>query len=216
MDEWKRAVASLSGKRMEDLCARIDAMRRHHTVYPAPENVFNALEQCPFSRVRVVILGQDPYHGPGQAHGLAFSVPQGVMPPPSLKNIFKEIEQSGCRRDNTPPSTDLTRWARQGVLLLNTVLTVEARKAGSHRNMGWEEITDDIVRTMGEKKEGLVFLLWGSSARKKGALIDRGKHCVLEAPHPSPLSAYRGFFGCNHFALANDYLNKRRETPIMW
>ena len=184
------------------------------TVYPPPACIFQALDLVPFERVRVVILGQDPYHGPGQAHGLCFSVPEGVPMPPSLRNIFQEI------RDDLglplPKSGNLKRWAEQGVLLLNATLTVEAGQAGSHQKKGWEEFTDAIIKKLSDGREGLVFLLWGAYAQKKGEHIDRAKHLVLTAPHPSPLSAHNGFFGCRHFSKTNDYLIARGEKPIVW
>lgn len=183
-------------------------------VFPRGDEIFNALNTTNFDKVRVVILGQDPYHGPGQAHGLSFSVRDGVALPPSLLNIYKEIvaEYGGA----IPRSGDLTRWAAQGVLLLNATLTVRQAQAGSHQNKGWEEFTDAIVRSINERREHVVFLLWGSYAQKKGAIIDRAKHLVLSAPHPSPLSAHRGFLGCGHFKKANEYLSANGYAPIDW
>lgn len=184
------------------------------SIYPKGAEIFNALNTTPFDAVRVVILGQDPYHGPGQAHGLSFSVRKGVPLPPSLLNMYKEIaDEYGTPM---PASGDLTGWAEQGVLLLNATLTVQHGLAGSHQNKGWENFTDAVVRALNEKRENLVFLLWGSYAQKKGALIDRKKHCVLEAPHPSPLSAHRGFFGCGHFKKANAYLVSKGLAPVDW
>jgi uracil-DNA glycosylase len=183
-------------------------------VYPAGSHIFNALNTTPFSKVKVVILGQDPYHGPGQAHGLSFSVPKGVPKPPSLQNISKEIE-SDCGV-KMPASGDLTGWAKQGVLLLNATLTVQQANAGSHQGKGWEEFTDALIRALNDQREHLVFMLWGSYAQKKGAFIDRKKHLVLDAPHPSPLSAHRGFMGCKHFSKANTYLVANGQTPIAW
>ncbi len=184
------------------------------TVYPPPKRIFAALEAVPFDKVRVVILGQDPYHGPGQAHGLCFSVPDGVPKPPSLQNIFKEIKNDlGLP---IPASGNLQPWADQGVLLLNATLTVEAGKAGSHQGKGWEDFTDAIVKKLNEHRTGLVFLLWGAYAQKKGAHIDRAKHLVLQAPHPSPLSAHNGFFDCRHFSKTNEYVVARGEPPIEW
>jgi uracil-DNA glycosylase len=183
-------------------------------VYPPGALIFNALDSTPFDEVKVVILGQDPYHGPGQAHGLCFSVRQGVAPPPSLVNIFKEIEDDlGIGR---PAGGDLGHWAEQGVLLLNAVLTVERGQAGAHQGKGWERFTDRVVKELNEKRDGLVFLLWGSYALKKGAVIDRQRHLVLSAPHPSPLSAHRGFFGCRHFSKTNRYLQQQDLSPIDW
>ncbi len=183
-------------------------------IYPEGKNIFNAMNLLPFEQVKVVIIGQDPYHGPGQAHGLCFSVLPGVAPPPSLKNIFKEIQADlgiapanhGC----------LTSWARQGVLLLNSVLTVEMNKPGSHQGKGWERFTDAIIGALCQEHSGLVFFLWGSYAQKKGALIDQKRHLLLSSAHPSPLSAHRGFFGNRHFSTANDYLRSHSQTPIQW
>lgn len=184
-------------------------------VYPKGEEYFSALNTTPFEQVKVVILGQDPYHGPNQAHGLCFSVKPGVDLPPSLKNIYKEIKADlGIAM---PPNVGfLDSWAKQGVLLLNAVLTVEAGKAGSHAGKGWEEFTDQVIRALNDNREGIVFVLWGSYAQKKGAFIDRKKHFVIEAPHPSPLSAHRGFLGSRPFSKINDYLEKRGKTLINW
>ena len=183
-------------------------------IYPPGRQMFAALDAVPFEAVKVVILGQDPYHGPGQAHGLSFSVPPGVPIPPSLLNIFKEIERDlGLP---VPRHGCLQHWADQGVLLLNAVLSVEAGKAGSHAGRGWEGFTDAVIEALSREREGLVFLLWGSYAQKKGELIDRQRHCVLKAPHPSPLSAHRGFFGCGHFGKANRWLQGRGLAPIDW
>lgn len=183
-------------------------------VYPPGRLIFNAFNLCPFDRVKVVIIGQDPYHGPGQAHGLCFSVNDGVAFPPSLVNIFKEIK-SDIGTD-MPASGNLTRWAQQGVLLLNATLTVRAHQAGSHQNHGWETFTDAAIRVLAEKKEHLVFILWGAYAQRKGAFIDRNRHLVLTSAHPSPLSAYNGFFGNKHFSRTNEYLTAHGETPIVW
>jgi uracil-DNA glycosylase len=183
-------------------------------VYPPAAQIFRAFDECPFEKVRVVILGQDPYHGPGQANGLCFAVGAEAPPPPSLQNIFKEVEADLGHPASRDP--DLSRWARQGVLLLNATLTVRAAQAGSHQNKGWERFTDAAVHALSREREGLVFMLWGSYARRKGASIDRAKHLVLECAHPSPLSAHNGFFGCKHFSKANDYLVARGETPIAW
>ncbi len=185
------------------------------TVYPPAGRIFEAFNRTPLEKTKVVILGQDPYHGPNQAHGLCFSVRHGVAIPPSLVNIYKELENefgvSYADRDG-----DLSHWADQGVLLLNATLTVAAGVAGSHQGKGWERFTDFVVKTLAEKRDHLVFLLWGSYAQHKGAFIDRSRHLVLEAPHPSPLSAFRGFFGCGHFRLANDYLAANGWEPIKW
>ncbi|MFC1690285.1 uracil-DNA glycosylase [Pseudomonadota bacterium] len=183
-------------------------------IYPPGDQIFNALDSTPFDAVKVVILGQDPYHGPSQAHGLCFSVQDGVAIPPSLINIYKELEADlGLVR---PLSGNLQYWAEQGVLLLNAVLTVERGQAGSHQGKGWEQFTDRVVSTLNEGREGLVFMLWGGYASKKGAVIDRTRHLVLTAPHPSPLSAHRGFLGCRHFSKANQWLEQRGEAPIDW
>ncbi len=192
----------------------LERKRAGAVIYPPGPLIFNALDSTPFEQVSVVILGQDPYHGPGQAHGLCFSVPEGVPSPPSLLNIFQEI------RDDlgTPPpaSGNLERWAEQGVLLLNAVLTVERGRAGAHQGKGWERFTDRVVRELNDGRDGLVFLLWGSYALKKGAVIDRSRHLVLTAPHPSPLSAHRGFFGCRHFSKANAWLEKHGKPAVRW
>ncbi len=183
-------------------------------IYPKNCEVFQSLALTPFSDVKVVILGQDPYHGPNQAHGLCFSVQPGVRNPPSLENIFKELASDvGMEK---PSNGCLQGWAKQGVLLLNAVLTVQASNAGSHANRGWETFTDRIVSELNSRRDGIVFLLWGSYAQKKGGIIDRARHTVLKAPHPSPLSAHRGFFGCKHFSLANEALQKRGFEPINW
>jgi uracil-DNA glycosylase len=185
-----------------------------HTVYPKEAEIFKAFTATPFDAVRVVILGQDPYHGPDQAHGLAFSVPDGIKPPPSLVNIYKEIDSSfGV---TSPRRGDLSAWARQGVLLLNTTLTVQAARAASHQGRGWETFTDTVIRALNDRRDHIVFMLWGSHAQKKGAFLDRTRHLVLEAPHPSPLSAYRGFLGCGHFKTANDYLTAQGRRSIDW
>ena len=183
-------------------------------IYPANKEVFNALHSTPFDKIKVVILGQDPYHGPKQAHGLSFSVPPGIQIPPSLQNIYKELK-SDLDIDQ-PRSGYLASWAEQGVLLLNAVLTVEEGKAGSHANKGWELFTDKVITELANKKTGLVFLLWGSYAQKKAATVDPKKHLVLNAPHPSPLSAHRGFLGCKHFSRANEYLISLGKQPIDW
>ncbi|MCD8284847.1 MAG: uracil-DNA glycosylase [Prevotellaceae bacterium] len=182
--------------------------------FPPGSLIFNAFSQTPFPRVKVVILGQDPYHEPGQAHGLCFSVQDGVPFPPSLRNIFQEIEsETGAP---IPQSGNLTRWARQGVFLLNTCLTVRAHQAFSHANQGWEQFTNAVISLLNARKEGLVFLLWGSPAGQKASLIDASRHCVLRSAHPSPLSAFRGFFGNNHFKLCNEYLASHGQEPIEW
>jgi len=187
---------------------------RNGKVYPPAKLIFNAFNLCPFDKVRVVIIGQDPYHGRGQAHGLCFSVPDGVPMPPSLKNIFKEINSDlGLP---IPKSGNLEHWARQGVLLLNTTLTVREGSPTSHCGRGWERFTDAVIKKLSDEKEGLVFLLWGRHAKEKGKVIDRSKHLVLEAAHPSPFSATAGFFDCKHFSKTNDYLAARGEKLICW
>lgn len=198
------------------LLARVEQERLlGKTIYPAKEDVFNALRFTDFSQVKVVILGQDPYHGHNQAHGLAFSVQPGIKTPPSLVNIYKELAED-IAGFTIPNHGYLQSWAEQGVLLLNSVLTVEAGKAHSHAQWGWEKFTDRIIQELNEKAENIVFLLWGAPAQKKGAYIDRERHCVLTAPHPSPLSAYRGFFGCRHFSQANNYLLEHEKGAIEW
>ncbi|MBE6295584.1 MAG: uracil-DNA glycosylase [Bacteroidales bacterium] len=183
-------------------------------IYPPARLIFNAFDHCPFNDVKVVILGQDPYHGVGQANGLCFSVNKGVAFPPSLMNIFKEIQSD--LGTPIPQDGDLTRWSDQGVLLLNATLTVRASQAGSHQKRGWEEFTDAAIRELAERRENIVFILWGSYAQKKGAFIDRSKHLVLTSPHPSPLSAYQGFFGNHHFSKANRYLAEHGKKEILW
>lgn len=191
--------------------------RAGKVVYPAGESMFAALNRLSVQRVKVVIIGQDPYHGAGQAHGLSFSVPPSVPLPPSLRNIFTEIEQDvGCPGLVAQGNGDLSPWADQGVLLLNAVLSVEANAAASHQGKGWEQFTDVLVQRLATQRSGLVFLLWGSYAQKKAAVVDANAHRLLKAPHPSPLSAHRGFFGCRHFSQANAYLEERGETPIDW
>lgn len=183
-------------------------------VYPPATDVFNAFKLCEFENIKVVILGQDPYHGPNQAHGLCFSVKSPVKPPPSLVNIYKELNQSNGL--TIPNHGDLTKWAEQGVFLLNTVLTVEHGNAFSHQGIGWERFTDHVISQINTHKDHVVFLLWGAAAQKKQVMLDSNKHTVLSAPHPSPLSAHRGFFGCNHFNLANEALIAHNQRPIDW
>jgi len=190
--------------------------RKQHraVIYPPGKQIFNALNSTPFEQVRVVILGQDPYHGPGQAHGLCFSVQPGIRVPPSLANIYREIQDDlGIP---VPHHGYLQSWAEQGVLLLDAVLTVERGQAGSHQGKGWETFTDTVVRVLNDEGDGLVFMLWGAYALRKGAMINRKKHLVLTAPHPSPLSAHRGFLGCKHFSSANEYLEQRQKLPVDW
>ena len=198
----------------ESLVSFVKQEYASNTIFPPAGQIFNAFNTCPFNNVKVVILGQDPYHGPGQAQGLCFSVNDGIQFPPSLQNIFKEITSDlGIP---APKTGNLTRWAEQGVLLLNATLTVRASQAGSHQGKGWEEFTDAVIKTISEKAENVVFILWGSYAIKKKALINASKHCILTAPHPSPLSSYRGFFGCKHFSQTNTYLTSKGKQPIEW
>jgi len=213
---WKKRLA---GQFAEPYMASLrefllDRKRNGAVIYPPGNLIFNALNSTPFDEVKVVILGQDPYHGPGQAHGLCFSVPDGVVVPPSLVNIYKELGDDLGRVPQ--PGGNLQNWAEQGVLLLNAVLTVEKRQAGAHQGKGWEKFTDSIVSELNASRDGLVFMLWGSYAMKKGAVIDRDRHLVLTAPHPSPLSAYRGFFGCRHFSRANEWLEQHGQGGIRW
>ncbi|MFC4819813.1 uracil-DNA glycosylase [Dokdonella ginsengisoli] len=213
---WKARVGSyLERPEMLALAEFLRAEKRAgKVIYPPGSKIFAALDTTPFEQVKVVILGQDPYHGPGQAHGLCFSVPPGVPPPPSLLNIFAELQREpGIPR---PDHGCLLPWARQGVLLLNAVLTVERGMAGSHAGKGWEGFTDACIDALNREREGLVFLLWGSYAQQKGKLIDPSRHRVLKAPHPSPLSAHRGFIGCGHFVRANEYLSHQGKAPIDW
>jgi uracil-DNA glycosylase len=213
---WKTRIgAYFERPEMQRLSEFLRAeLRVGKTIYPPPKQIFAALDATPFEQAKVVILGQDPYHGPGQAHGLCFSVLPGVPPPPSLENIFKEIQRDlGIAR---PDHGCLLPWAQQGVLLLNSVLTVERGLAGSHQGKGWEGFTDAVVDRLNRDREGLVFLLWGSYAQAKGKLIDTRRHCVLKAPHPSPLSAHRGFIGCGHFSMANNWLRERGQAEIDW
>lgn len=198
----------------QELTEFVRAEYKQGTCYPPGPLIFNAFNLCPFEQVKVVLLGQDPYHEPGQAEGLCFSVADGTPFPPSLQNIFKEIHDDlGCP---IPTTGSLRRWARQGVLLLNATLTVRAHQAGSHQGKGWERFTDAVIARLSGEREHLVFILWGSFAQRKGALVDRQRHCVLTSAHPSPLSAYRGFFGNHHFTLANDYLTRYGQSPIVW
>lgn len=183
-------------------------------IYPPGKKIFNAFDLCSFEDLKVVILGQDPYHGPGQAHGLCFSVPEGVPMPPSLINIFKEIQRD--LNQPIPANGNLERWAQQGVLLLNVTLTVESKKPGSHQQQGWEQFTDQVIATIAHQKKEVVFMLWGSYAQKKGAFINQHNHLILTSPHPSPFSAHRGFLGNSHFSLANNYLIAQGKQPINW
>lgn len=214
-ESWK---AHLAAEFEKPYFSQLTNFVRHeyqtNVCYPPGKLIFNAFNLCPFDKVKVVIIGQDPYHGPGQAHGLCFSVNDGVPFPPSLQNIFKEIHNDTGAE--IPTTGNLTRWAEQGVLLLNATLTVRAHQAGSHQRMGWEEFTDAAIKALSDNREHLVFILWGSYAQKKGAVIDRTRHLVLTSAHPSPLSAYHGFFGNKHFSLTNAYLEQHGQTPIRW
>jgi len=188
--------------------------KKHHSIYPKGKEIFNAFNYTPFNKVKVVILGQDPYHGMGQAHGLSFSVPDGVKQPPSLKNIFKEIASD--LNLPLPETGNLSPWAKQGVLLLNATLSVRVKQAGSHQKKGWEEFTDSVIQNISQKKKGVIFLLWGRFAQDKAELIDKNKHHILTAPHPSPFSVYRGFFGCKHFSKTNKLLAEQGLKEIDW
>lgn len=214
-DSWKaRLLIEFDKPYFDSLTQFVRGEYASTTVYPPGREMFAAFDACPFDNVRVVILGQDPYHEPGQAHGLCFSVNDGVPFPPSLVNIFKEIESDLGKP--IPSSGNLLRWAQQGVLLLNATLTVRAHQAGSHQNKGWETFTDAVIHRLADEREHIVFMLWGSYAQRKGAFIDRSKHLVLQSPHPSPLSAYRGFFGNKHFSRTNEYLVQHGYNPIDW
>ena len=215
-NSWKEVLATEFEK---DYFKRLTAFVKEEysgttPIYPPARLIFNAFDHCPFDKVKVVILGQDPYHGAGQANGLCFSVNKGIAFPPSLMNIFKEIEND--LGTPIPRDGDLTRWSDQGVLLLNATLTVRASQAGSHQRRGWEEFTDAAIRELATRRENIVFILWGSYAQKKGAFIDRSRHLVLASPHPSPLSAYQGFFGNKHFSRANEYLAEHGKEKIIW
>lgn len=212
---WKSVLQSeFSKPYFDNLVKFVTKEYQTETIYPKGNEIFNAFWHCPFEKVRVVILGQDPYHGPGQAHGLSFSVPEGVPFPPSLLNIFKER-----KRDldlDIPSHGNLAKWADQGVLLLNATLTVRAHQAGSHQKKGWEEFTDAVIKAIDHHHQHTVFMLWGSYAQKKADFISEEKHLKLHAPHPSPLSAHRGFLGCSHFSKANEYLMKNGKAGINW
>jgi uracil-DNA glycosylase len=214
-ESWKKILMDeFQSEYFASLKAFLVEERSKHTVYPPGNQIFAAFDHTPFDKVRVVIIGQDPYHGQGQAHGLCFSVPEGIRKPPSLVNIFKEI------RDDLgyelPEGGNLEKWAKQGVLLLNATLTVRANTAGSHQNKGWEQFTDSVIRKLSEHKSGLIFLLWGNYAIAKKELIDPGKHHILTAAHPSPFSAMRGFFGCKHFSFTNEILKGQGKDEIDW
>lgn len=212
---WKEALKEeFSAEYFKALKLFLLEEKKHYEVYPKGDHIFEAFNRCPFNKTKLVILGQDPYHGPGQAHGLCFSVQKGIRKPPSLLNIFKEIRSEYDYE--IPKDGDLSCWADQGILLLNAILTVRKAEAGSHRKRGWEKFTDACIKKLSEKREGLVFLLWGRFAGDKASMIDENKHLILKAAHPSPLSAHNGFFGCNHFKTANEYLKSRNVEPIDW
>lgn len=213
---WKKALAEEFDKPyFKELTEFVRKEYADTSVYPHPKNIFNAFTRTPFDHVKVVILGQDPYHGPKQAHGLSFSVTEGVRNPPSLQNIFKEIA-TDIGVAPYVENGDLTRWAMQGVLLVNSTLTVRAGAAGSHQGHGWEQFTDAVIRKLSDEREGLVFILWGNYARSKKSLIDEFKHCIIESPHPSPFSAHNGFFGSKPFSKTNTYLESTGKSPIDW
>jgi len=216
-EHWNALIQSEKSKTyFTDLEQSIAVQRAAgDSIFPPEKEVFSAFEKTMLADIKVVILGQDPYHGAGQAHGLAFSVGEGVKIPPSLKNIYKELA-TDIDNFTMPSHGNLNAWAQQGVLLLNTVLTVKEKQAHSHAKLGWEKFTDEVIKLINDKNDGCVFMLWGSHAHKKGENIDRGKHKVLMGPHPSPLSAYRGFFGCKHFSKANDWLEKQYNSAINW
>ena len=214
-EDWKALLQEEFEKPyFAELVDFVKAEYASRQIFPAARNIFRAFDKCPLDKLKVVIIGQDPYHGDGQANGLCFSVDDGVDFPPSLRNIFKEVaDDMGVA---VPASGNLDRWAEQGVLMLNAVLTVRAHEAASHAGRGWERFTDAVVQKIAQEKEGVVYMLWGSYAQKKGAMVDGSKNLVLKAVHPSPLSVYRGFFGSRHFSKANDYLQHRGEKPILW
>jgi uracil-DNA glycosylase len=215
---WKAVLEDEFGKEyFEKLTEFVKGEYQHAIVYPPPKNIFRAFDLCPFEQVEVVILGQDPYHGPNQANGLCFAVGEGVPLPPSLQNVFKElVADTGVPFEALAKKGDLERWAKQGVLLLNATLTVRASNAGSHQGKGWEQFTDAVIRKLSAERENLVFILWGNYAKAKGAHIDRTKHLVLESAHPSPFSAYNGFFGSKPFSKTNEYLVEHNKKPIDW
>lgn len=214
-EDWKALLADEFEKPyFAELVGFVREEYSSRQIFPRGGNIFRAFDKCPFDKLKVVIIGQDPYHGEGQANGLCFSVNNGVQFPPSLRNIFQEVESDTGAP--VPTSGNLDRWAEQGVLLLNSVLTVRAHEAASHAGRGWEQFTDAVVREIAARREGVVYMLWGSYAQRKGAIADPARNCILKAVHPSPLSAYRGFFGCRHFSRANDYLVAHGKEPIVW
>jgi uracil-DNA glycosylase len=214
-ESWKKVLAGeFQQEYFRELKNFLVEERRQYRVYPPGSKIFAAFDFTPFTSVKVVLLGQDPYHGQGQAHGLCFSVPRGIPKPPSLVNVFKELHDDlGLA---IPPHGNLEAWAKQGVLLLNATLTVRENQAGSHQHKGWEQFTDAAIRALSEQRENLVFMLWGNYAQAKAALVDGHKHCILKAPHPSPFSANQGFFGCRHFSKANDFLVRVGKEPVDW
>lgn len=215
LGDWNERLAPLfQDERYLKIRAFLKEEYSAHVVYPDMYDIYNCFRYTPFSEVKVVLLGQDPYHNEGQAHGLCFSVKEGMKKPPSLENMLKELQSDlGV---SPPRSGDLTKWAKEGVLLLNTALTVRAHQANSHANCGWSWFTDSVISLLSEQKEGLVFLLWGGNARRKVPLIDQSKHLILQCAHPSPLSAYQGFFGCKHYSKTNEYLKRTGKSPIDW
>lgn len=214
-ESWKKVLADeFAADYFTDLTRQVRKEYLSRTIFPPPKLVFNAFNRCHYNTLKVVILGQDPYHGPRQAHGLSFSVQDGIRTPPSLRNIYKEIESDIGTKP--PHSGNLEHWADQGILLLNATLTVRKGEAGSHQGLGWEQFTDAVIRKISDEKDHLVFMLWGKFAQEKGKHIDYTKHLVLQAPHPSPFSAHTGFLGCKHFSKANTYLEKYDLPPIMW
>ena len=214
-EDWKALLADEFEKPyFAELVGFVREEYNSRQIFPRGGNIFRAFDKCPFDKLKVVIIGQDPYHGEGQANGLCFSVNDGVQFPPSLRNIFQEVESDTGAP--VPTSGNLDRWAEQGVLLLNSVLTVRAHEAASHAGRGWEQFTDAVVREIAARREGVVYMLWGSYAQRKGAIADPARNCILKAVHPSPSSAYRGFFGCRHFSRANDYLVAHGKEPIVW
>ena len=213
--DWKELLQEEFDKPyFEEVTRFVRAEYTSGVIYPPARNIFRAFDKCPVDSLKVVIIGQDPYHGPGQANGLCFSVNDGIPFPPSLQNIFKEINAD--MGTTVPQSGNLDRWAEQGVLLLNSVLTVKAHLAASHAGHGWEQFTDAVVRIIAERKQNIVYMLWGSYAQRKGAIADPARNLILKSVHPSPLSAYRGFFGCKHFSQANAYLQSKGKQPIVW
>jgi len=214
-ESWKKLLSTEFEKDyFVKLVDFVKSEYQQHTIFPPAKNIFSAFENCKLHDTKVVILGQDPYHGPGQANGLCFSVNDGIQKPPSLQNIFKELKNDIGKE--IPPTGNLVHWATQGVLLLNATLTVRANQAGSHQKKGWELFTDAVIQKISDAKEGIVFILWGSYAQAKGSVIDQSRHIVLKSAHPSPLSAHNGFFGNKHFTKTNEYLLKRNLSPIIW